>query len=65
MDKTLDIELAEIRPKVLATARKFFRASRLDGDPEDVRPGPSMQSVRCFKEGTVQKSSITPASMIR
>ena len=36
MDKTLDIELAAIRPKVLATATRFFRASRLDGDPEDV-----------------------------
>ena len=36
MDKALEIELAAIRPKVLATARRFFRASRLDGDPEDV-----------------------------
>ena len=36
MEKTLEIELTAIRPKVLATARKFFRASRLDGDPEDV-----------------------------
>ena len=36
MDKTLEIELAEIRPKVLATAVKFFRSSWLDGDPEDV-----------------------------
>ena len=36
MDKTLEIELTEIMPKVLATALRFFRASRLDGDPEDV-----------------------------
>ena len=36
MDKTLEIELTAVRPKVLAIARKFFRASRLDGDPEDV-----------------------------
>ncbi|MBQ9396124.1 MAG: hypothetical protein IJU23_11520, partial [Proteobacteria bacterium] len=36
MEKPLEIELAEIRPKVLATAQKFFRTSRLDGDPEDV-----------------------------
>lgn len=36
MEKALDIELAEIRPKVLATARKFFRSSNLDYDPEDV-----------------------------
>lgn len=36
MDKTLDTELAEVRPKVMAVARKFFRASKMDGDPEDV-----------------------------
>ena len=36
MDKMLEIELAEIRPKVLATAQKFFRATRMEGDPEDV-----------------------------
>ena len=36
MDKKLEIELAKIRHRVLATALKFFRASRLGGDPEDV-----------------------------
>ena len=36
MDKSLEIELAQIRPKALATAQRFFRASGLDGDPEDV-----------------------------
>ena len=36
MDKTLETELAEIRPKALATALRFFRSSHLDGDPEDV-----------------------------
>ena len=36
MDKKLEIELSEIRPKVLATARKFFRETGLEGDPEDV-----------------------------
>ena len=36
MDKGLEIELATVRPRVLAMARKFFRVSRLDGDPEDV-----------------------------
>ena len=35
MDKTLEIELAQIRPKVLSTAQRFFRVSGLDGDPED------------------------------
>jgi RNA polymerase sigma-70 factor (ECF subfamily) len=36
MKRSLDIELTEVRPKVLALARKFFRASGLAGDPEDV-----------------------------
>ena len=36
MDKTLETELAQIRPRVLETARRFFRASHLEGDPEDV-----------------------------
>ena len=36
MKRSLDIELAAVRPKVLALARKFFRASGLAGDPEDV-----------------------------
>ena len=36
MENTLEIELAEVRPKVLALTRKFFRTSRLEGDTEDV-----------------------------
>lgn len=36
MDNTIEIELSEIRPKVLAVARRFFRSSGLEGDPEDV-----------------------------
>ena len=36
MDKTLEIELAQIRPKVLSTAQRCFRVTGLDGDPEDV-----------------------------
>lgn len=36
MKRSLDIELAAVRPKVLALARKFFRASGLAGDAEDV-----------------------------
>lgn len=36
MKRSLDIELAAVRPKVLALARNFFRASGLAGDPEDV-----------------------------
>ena len=36
MDNTIEIELSEIRPKVLAAAKRFFRSSKMDGDPEDV-----------------------------
>lgn len=36
MEEGLEIELTQVRPKVLALARKFFRASGLDADPEDV-----------------------------
>ena len=36
MDNTFEIELSEIRPKVLAAAKRFFRSSKMDGDPEDV-----------------------------
>ncbi len=36
MDKTLETEIAGLRPKVMSVARRFFRASKLDGDPEDV-----------------------------
>lgn len=36
MEETLDIQLAAARPKVLSMARKFFRASNMQEDPEDV-----------------------------
>lgn len=36
MDKTLDIELAAVRPKVLGLARKFIRASGLGVAAEDI-----------------------------
>lgn len=36
MEKRFDIELLAVRPKVLAVARRFFRASGVDADPEDV-----------------------------
>lgn len=36
MEENLEIELATLRPKVLSMAKRFFRASRLEGDPEDV-----------------------------
>lgn len=36
MDKTLDIELAAVRPRVLGLARRFIRASGLDVEAEDI-----------------------------
>ena len=71
MDKTFEIELAEVRPKVLATARKFFRVSRLDGDPEDVvqdvllrlwvarRDGVQIRSAEAWAVSTTQNSCIS------
>jgi DNA-directed RNA polymerase specialized sigma24 family protein len=71
MDKTLEIELTEIRPKVLATALKFSRASRLDGDPEDVvqdvllrlwvarRDGVQIRSAEAWAVSTTKNSCIS------
>ena len=71
MEKTLEIELTEIRPKVLATALKFFRASRLDGDPEDVvqdvllrlwvarRDGVQIRSAEAWAVSTTKNSCIS------
>jgi len=36
MEKTFEIELSDVRPKVVALARKFCRASALEADPEDI-----------------------------
>ena len=71
MEKTLETELTEIRPKILATALKFFRASRLDGDPEDVvqdvllrlwlarRDGVQIQSAEAWAVSTAKNSCIS------
>ena len=71
MDKALEIELAAIRPKVLATAQRFFRASRLDGDPEDVvqdvllrlwvarRDGVQIRSAEAWAVSTTKNSCIS------
>ncbi|MBR6466113.1 MAG: sigma-70 family RNA polymerase sigma factor [Bacteroidales bacterium] len=36
MGKSFDIELAALRPKVLALTRRFFRSAHLESDPEDI-----------------------------
>ena len=52
MDKTLETELAQIRPKVLATALRFFRASHLEGDPEDVVQEVLLRLWEAWRSGT-------------
>jgi len=71
MDKKLEIELTEIRPKALATAMRFFRASRLDGDSEEVvqdvllrlwaarRDGVQIQSAEAWAVSTTKNSCIS------
>ena len=71
MDKTLEIELAQIRPKVLSTAQRFFRVTGLDGDPEDVvqdvllrlwvarRDGVQIRSVEAWAVSTTKNTCIT------
>ena len=71
MDKTLETELAEIRPKALATALRFFRSSHLDGDPEDVvqdvllrlwvarRDGVQIRSAEAWAVSTTKNSCIS------
>ena len=70
MDR-LETELMAVRPKVLAMARKFFRASRLDGDPEDVvqdvllrlwdarRKGADIRSAEAWAVTTTKNSCIS------
>lgn len=36
MGKSFDIELAQLRPKVLALTRRFFLSAHLESDPEDI-----------------------------
>ena len=36
MEKTFEIELSDVRPKVVALARKFCRVSALEADTEDI-----------------------------
>ena len=52
MDERLEIELAALRPKVLSLARKFFRSSRLDSDPEDVVQDVLLRLWEARRQGT-------------
>ena len=57
MDKTLEIELAQIRPKVLSTAQRFFRVTGLDGDPEDVVQDVLLRLWEARRDGTQIRSA--------
>ena len=52
MDKTLEIELARIRPKVLALAKKFLKASKMVDDPEDIVQDVLLRLWKTSQEGT-------------
>ncbi len=52
MDKTLEIELARIRPKVFALAKKFLHASKMVDDPEDIAQDVLLRLWKASEEGT-------------
>ena len=52
MGKSIDIELAQLRPKVLALTRKFFRSAHLDSDPEDIVQDVLLNLWRAKQNGT-------------
>jgi RNA polymerase sigma-70 factor (ECF subfamily) len=51
MEKTLDTELAALRPKVLSLTARFFRASRMEGDPEDIVQDVMLRLWKALREG--------------
>lgn len=71
MERTIETELAEVRSKVLAIALRFFRISRLDGDPEDVvqdvllrlwekrRDGVQIRNLEAWAVATTKNSCIS------
>ena len=52
MDKTLEIELARIRPNVFALAKKFLHASKMADDPEDIVQDVLLRLWKASEEGT-------------
>ena len=52
MDTKFEKELAAIRPKVLAMTERFFRASRMQGDPEDIVQDVLLRLWTALREGT-------------
>ncbi len=52
MAKSFDIELAELRPKVLALTRRFFSSAHLPSDPEDIVQDVLLSLWRAKQNGT-------------
>ena len=52
MAKSFDIELAQLRPKVLALTRKFFSSAHLSSDPEDIVQDVLLNLWRAKQNGT-------------
>ena len=52
MDTKFEKELAAIRPKVLAMTERFFRASRMQGDPEDIVQDVLLRLWTALRDGT-------------
>ena len=51
MEERIEIKMEAARPKVMALARKFFRATRLDGDPEDVAQDVLLRLLEAWRRG--------------
>ena len=51
MDEKLEIEFAEVRPKIIKLARRFFTAAGIDGDPEDVAQDVLLRLLQARRQG--------------
>ena len=57
MGKSFDIELKELRPKLLALTRKFCRCAHLDSEPEDIVQDVLFKLWKTWQSGTEIKNS--------
>lgn len=57
MGNSIDIELSQLRPKVLALTRKFFRSAHLASDPEDIVQDVLLNLWRAKQNGTEIKNA--------
>ena len=57
MGKSIDIELAQLRPKVLALTRRFFSSAHLSSDPEDIVQDVLLNIWKAKRSGTEIKNA--------